>query len=189
MNIPLHKLNKNLKTTYKKLMKMVLPSHFGGNKSCKTPSWWHLQSYLIILQFLKCECGIQAIICYLLVLNLTQISAISAWRHDFCGKYETIYPVFQSHSFCLFSRRFLPRKTFHKHSFFLLSAIFSVTALLQRRNTTSYVTGTCHVTFWPWAAFDARRWKNATFWSAKNITKAFIWPQSLLQWCFIRSEQ
>ena len=27
-----------------------------------------------------------------------QILAISPWWHDFCGKYETIYPVFKNHS-------------------------------------------------------------------------------------------
>ena len=47
-----------------------------------------------------------------------QILAISsAWWRDFCVKNETICPVFQSHSrVACFFRRFLPRKTFHKHS-------------------------------------------------------------------------
>ena len=97
-----------------------------------------------------------------------QISAISAWWHNFWGKYETICPVFKNHLCNLFSHQFLPRKHSTNMVFFLLSAIFPITEELQhnflRHRELSHDLLTV-------SSIRCSELENATFWSAKNITK------------------
>ena len=79
-----------------------------------------------------------------------QISAISAWRHDFWGKHETICPVFKNHTCSLFFHRFLPRKL-STNTVFLLSRDLLTVSSIHRSEV-----------------------ENATFWSAKKHKKYFL---------------
>ena len=114
-----------------------------------------------------------------------QISAISAWWHNFWGKYETICPVFKNHSCQLFFSPISATKTFHKHSFLLAVSHFPY----HSRIATQLLTSQGPVT-WPFDRSSIRRSEveNATFWSAKNVTRNIFWPKFFLQWCFICSE-
>ena len=100
-----------------------------------------------------------------------QISAISAWWHDFWGKYETICPVFKNHSCTLFFHRFLPRKLSTNTVFFLLSAIFPSTVESQHNFLRHRDLSRDLLTV---SSIRRSEVENGTFWSAKNITKKIL---------------
>ena len=92
----------------------------------------------------------------------------------------------KNHSCILFFHRFLPRKLSTNTVVFLLSAIFPIIAESQHNFLRHRDLSRDLLTV---SSIHRLEVENATFWSAKNITKKSFWPKFFLQWCFIRSEQ
>ena len=89
----------------------------------------------------------------------------------FWGKHETICSVFKNHSCSMFFHQFLPRKLSTNTVFFLLSAIFPITVESQHNSLRHMELSRDLLTE---SSIRRSEVENATFWSAKNITKIFF---------------
>ena len=97
-----------------------------------------------------------------------QISAISAWWHNFCEKYETICLVFKKSFVQLVFAPISGTKRFHKHGFLLAVSHFPYHSRIAAQLLTPQDLSRDLLTV---RSIRRSEMENATFWSAENITK------------------